>query len=243
MKSNISITNLSDYQKSDFKQAYWIAFLALCMIMGELHEQAHVQTGYWLCGCYGERNFNIWVTCSTCMANGYIATLAGPLFSYIIYWICAYRIRYAPTTIGKWYALAVLFATLPFARIFTAITGGGDEKVFIASLIGTYLTPIVLRIITILTVLVCCLPPIMIAAKQLTVKHKWLYLLALNIGPLLFAMVWQWQIMNRLLSAGVLARSYAGTPLLIGVHFLAMLTLFYCLRHRLIPYRLSRSRY
>ncbi|MCJ0742530.1 hypothetical protein [Pedobacter montanisoli] len=237
-------TNLNNHQNLAFKPTYWVAFLALCMVMGELHEQAHIQTGYWLCGCYGERNFNVWVTCSTCNGNGYIATLAGPLFSYVIYWLCAYRIRYAATTTGKWYAFAVLFATLPFARIFTAITGGGDEKVFIASLIGEY-SPTTVQIIAILTVLIFCLPPILIATRQLTGKRKWWYLLALNIGPLLFAMIWQWQIMNKLLAAGILAQPYAGTPLLIWIHFLVMLILFYCLRYKLIPQtksRLSHSR-
>lgn len=227
--------NTNNHQNLSFKSTYWIAFFALCMVMGELHEQTHIQTGYWLCGCYGERNFNVWVTCSTCSSNSYIATLIGPLFSYAIYWLCTYHIRYTATTASKWYAFAVLFATLPFARIFTVITGGGDEKVFIASLIGTYFSVITVRIITIFAVLIFCLPPIIIAAKQLKVKRKWMYLLALNIGPLLFAMIWQWQIMNKVLAAGMLAYSYAGTPLLIWIHFLAMLILVYSFRHKLLP--------
>ncbi|MNZ88558.1 hypothetical protein D3C78_1074530 [compost metagenome] len=228
----MSKRNVSDL---NFRPAYWIAFLALCMVMGELHEQAHIQTGYWLCGCYGERDFNVWVTCSTCGSSSFIAILAGPLFSYLVYWFCVYHIRYGANTVNKWYAMAVLFATLPFARIFTAIIGGGDEKAFIASLAGDNLPAFAVRLIAILIVLVVCLPPIIIAAKQLPAKYKWLYLLILNIGPLLFAMIWQWQIMNKLLSAGMLAQAYAGTPILIWLHFLVMLILFYCFRRKLLP--------
>lgn len=38
---------------------YVMAFFALNMIMGELHEQAHINAGYFICGCYGPRNFNV----------------------------------------------------------------------------------------------------------------------------------------------------------------------------------------
>lgn len=221
--------------KTYFKPAYWIAFLALCMVMGELHEQAHIQTGFGLCGCYGERDFNVWTTCSACSGNSYFATLAGPLFSYLVYWICVYCIRNASTVTGKWYALAVLFATLPFARIFTAVMGGGDEKVFIAAVTGGSLPVIAVRILAILVVLLFCLPPILIAAKQLPAKRKWLYLVGLNIGPLLFAMLWQWKVMNKVLAAGVLAQPYAGTALLIWIHLAVMLVLFYCFRRKLLP--------
>ena len=71
---------------------YVIAFFALNMSMGELHEQAHINTGYFICGCYGPRNFNVWTTCEQCVLQqwSFLATLAGPLFSYSLMWLGAW---------------------------------------------------------------------------------------------------------------------------------------------------------
>jgi hypothetical protein len=44
---------------------YIIAFIALHMIMGELYEQVHINTGYFIFGCYGPRDFNVWQTCES----------------------------------------------------------------------------------------------------------------------------------------------------------------------------------
>jgi hypothetical protein len=72
--------------------AIYSRFFALNMIMGELHEQAHITTGYLICGCYGPRDFSIWNTCDQCEhpSVAFLATLAGPLFSCLLMWLGAF---------------------------------------------------------------------------------------------------------------------------------------------------------
>ena len=77
---------------------YVIAFFALNMIMAELHEQAHINTGYFICGCYGPRNFNVWTTCEQCVLPqwSFLATLAGPLFSCSLMWLGTWQVSSTP---------------------------------------------------------------------------------------------------------------------------------------------------
>lgn len=91
---------------------YILGFLSLNMVLGELHEQAHIQTGYAICGCYGERNMSVWTTCESCLHPSYAiwATVAGPLFSYGIYWTAAFVLRRHKMETCRSFALAILFA-------------------------------------------------------------------------------------------------------------------------------------
>ena len=38
-----------------------LAFIALVFVMHELHEIAHTAVGRVLCGCWGPRDFNVWL--------------------------------------------------------------------------------------------------------------------------------------------------------------------------------------
>ncbi|HEX9930788.1 MAG TPA: hypothetical protein VGB02_19805 [Pyrinomonadaceae bacterium] len=58
---------------------YLLALFALMICSGELHEQVHITTGYFVCGGYGARDFNVWHTIEPCAAPSlaFLATLAG----------------------------------------------------------------------------------------------------------------------------------------------------------------------
>lgn len=216
---------------------YLLAFAALNMILGELHEQAHIQTGYFICGCYGERDFNVWTTCANCANSVYsfFATMAGPLLSYGVYGFCSYQLLKGKDEQQKKFYLAALFAMLPFARIFTACMGGGDEKTVLFFLLGNTFSVASIKIIAAVFVIAVCLPPIWIAIKQLPLKNRWWYVLGFNIGPLIFGMIWQRAFLNKLLANGILQQPVlAGTPLLIVLHFIGMLLLLLRFRKALV---------
>lgn len=216
---------------------YLLAFIALNMLMGELHEQAHIQTGYAICGCYGVRDFNVWATCSTCMnsALSYIATMAGPFFSYLVYWFCTLVLLQSSNEQKNKLGIAILFATLPFARIFTACMGGGDEKTVLVYLLGNHLSLPFIKLLAAGIVMLFCLPPVWIAANLLPAKNRWWYIIGFNTGPLFFGMIWQRLFLNRLLTNPVWQnRSVAGTPVLIVLHFILMLFLLTGFRKSLL---------
>ena len=223
---------------------YLLAFIALNMLMGELHEQAHIQTGYAICGCYGQRDFNVWETCASCINSGlsYLATLSGPIFSYIIYWFCALVLLQSSNQKKINFGIALLFATLPFARIFTACMGGGDEKTVLIHLLQNYLSIFVIKLIAAGFVILFCLPPIVIASRLLPKKNQWWYMLGFNIGPLMFGILWQRLFMNKLLVNPVWANTYiAGTPVMIILHCALMLALLIVFRKALIEEKSLQS--
>lgn len=215
---------------------YILGFLSLNMILGELHEQAHIQTGFAICGCYGIRNMSVWTTCETCLNPTYAiwATVAGPLFSYGIYWMAAFWMWRHRNEQSRSWAFAILFASLPFARIFTALVGGGDEKIVLLNLLGNPSSQLLGKLLAVLVTLLFCLPPLLIGIKQLPKKNKGIYAAGFIIGPLLFGMIWQRLFLNRLLEKGIGASQLiAGTPLLVMIHFICALILLVFFRKSL----------
>ena len=206
---------------------YVVAFFALNMIMVELHEQAHINTGYFICGCYGSRNFNVWNTCEQCALQqlSFLAPLAGPLFSCGLMWLGAWWIAKSSNHRKKITGFSLLFSNLPFARIFTAMAGGGDEKVVIQAISGNA-DPFIGKLIAALLVTMICLPPIIIAYRKLDSPKRFLLILGFAIIPLIYGMLYQHIFLNWLLNKGIASNTYIlGTPSLILLHFLLMLLL------------------
>ena len=206
---------------------YVLGFLALNGIVSELHEQAHMTTGRIVHGCYGPRDFNVWQTC----ANGadalpFAASLAGPLFSYAVMWLGVWLLLGAGTAARKSIGFTLIFAPLPFARIFTALAGGGDEKVFMMSVAGDALTPAAARLLALAMVLLFCVPPVVVAWRA--VENRWhaAYIAGFCILPMVVVMAYKFKFLNGLLHDGVLATpAVIGTPPLVLVVFAAMAVL------------------
>lgn len=216
---------------------YVIAFIALNMIMGELHEQAHITTGYLICGCYGPRDFSVWSTCEHCAhpSLAFLATAAGPLFSCALMWLGALWFTRSKQPLKQSFGFSLLFANLPFARIFTAFMGGGDEKVVFRYLFGENTAPMAAHITAAIVVTLICLPPIVLTAKKLANQRRWLIVSCFLVLPLIFGMLYQRMLLNGLLKKGIGDHTYLlGTPSLILLHFMLMVLLFVIFRKRLL---------
>lgn len=222
---------------------YVVAFIALNFIMGELHEQVHINTGFFICDCYGPRDFNVWSTCEACAnpALTWLATLAGPLFSCCLMWLGACWFAWSASDTKRMIGFSLLFANLPFARIFTALVGGGDEKVVVQSLLGDTGNDLTGKIIAAVVVTLICLPPILIVGRRIWNRHKWAIVSAFAIIPLLYGMLYQRMFLNRVLDNGFLNNSHIlGTPDLILYHFCFLLIVLFIFRKSLVRIRSGR---
>ena len=207
---------------------YILAFFALNMVMGELHEQAHINTGFLICGCYGPRDFNVWATCEQCVhpSMAYLATLAGPLFSCFLMWVGALWFARSRNEFRQQIGFSLLFANLPFARIFTALMGGGDEKVVVQALTAGDLSQLSSKIIALVIVVSICLPPMIIAAKHLKNKNRGWIIAGFATIPLIYGMLYHHIFLNSLLKKGILSNvHFLGSADIILIHVILMMLL------------------
>lgn len=210
---------------------YLVALLALMICAGELHEQVHITTGYFICGGYGSRDFNLWRTIEPCAAPSlaFLATLAGPLWSYLLMWTGAGLLIKAKSAAYRTIGFSLVFTPLPFARIFTALMGGGDEKVVLRALTNGLLNTGAVKILVVIVVTAICLPPIVIAWRSIENRFAILYPIGFSILPLIFLSFYVLTFLNGLLAEGFLSSvMILGTPSLILLHFaiMALLLIF-----------------
>ena len=193
-----------------------IAFLALLFIMHEAHEIAHTAIGRLLCGCWGERDFNVWGVCDHCAVSQdleFIATLAGPLFSFLMIWWGASLLKQTNTTSQKSIGYALIFANLPFARILTAVAmGGGDEVYTLKHFMENDTLAWVLG--SILIVLICAYP--LYKAYTAITRRRLLWFLLFFIAPTFIDLFIVLGGMNKILNNGILATYWIlGSPILV----------------------------
>ena len=199
---------------------YFLAFFALNGVISELHEQAHITTGRLVTGCYGPRDFNNWSSCAE-GAQGlpWAAPLAGPLFSYLVVWFGVWLLYRATSVAQKSLAFSLIFAPLPFARIFTAAMGGGDEKILLTRIFDG-LPESVARWYALALTLLICAPPIVIACRVLTNRTRMWYVAGFCVVPLLVIWCYKLRFLNGLLHQGLFAEpSILGTPLFVHIVF------------------------
>src|SRR5438128_10395041 len=75
---------------------YLIAFLALTILCGTSHEFIHHFTAAAMCGCFGYKTFNSFELCDSCLTNvsaRVVSTWAGPLLTFGLMWLGAWRLR------------------------------------------------------------------------------------------------------------------------------------------------------
>lgn len=204
---------------------YVLAFLAFNGVISELHEQAHITTGRFITGCYGERDFNVWQSCTQgADAFPFAAPMAGPLFSYLVMWIGVWLLMRAATPAGRSIGFSLVFAPLPFARVFTAVMGGGDEKIFLMRVFGEAIPPGVLRLLAIAITLAFCAPPVIAAWRAIDNLRRTWYIAGFCVLPLLVIWVYKLKFLNGLLLQGVLTTPVViGTPAFVLVVFAGML--------------------
>jgi hypothetical protein len=204
-----------------FRWRYAVALFVLTLLCGEAHEQAHIQLGRLVCGCYGERDFSLWATCDACSAPSLapLASLAGPLFTYAAIWLGAWLVGSRQSPVRQAVGLSLIFAPLPFARIFTVLMGAGDEATFLRTVYGAEIGRSAAVIIAAAVVLLACAPPIVIAWTRLAGRRRWVWVVGLCLIPMLAQGAYVRLVLNRILAAGFLATPViAGSPALVVVH-------------------------
>jgi hypothetical protein len=199
---------------------YVAAFFALNNVISELHEQSHIQTNQLINSCYGPRDFNLVHACAGMSELALPAAFAGPLFSYLVMWIGTRILLRAMTPAGRSIGFTLVFAPLPFARIFTALMGGGDERGVVARLLEGVATLPQARWLAVAMTLLFCGPPIYFAWRALTNKHRGWLVAGFCVVPLLVIYAYKFMLLNGLLARGVLAEPvFLGTPAFVLVFF------------------------
>jgi len=200
--------------------SYIFTFLLLLIVMMEMHELVHISVGRIICECWGPRDFNVWSLCKACAnkSMGWLATLAGPVFSFTVMWLGMFWLT-SPDAKKKAVGFAFIFTNIPFGRITTMMMGGGDEMVVVRNFLGNSFSRTQMILLGSALVLIVALPPIIKAFQVLTNKKSWLYVVGFLTLPLAFLLLYTLMGLNTLLDKGFLAAPWImGTPLLITIH-------------------------
>lgn len=209
---------------------YVVAFLSLMFVLQEGHELVHTSVGRLICGCWGQRDFNVWSTCDSC-ANpswGWLATLVGPLFTFAVVWVGYFLL--APGNTLRQHALGftLVFASMPFSRLINPVMGGGDEVVVINNLVQQRG---ISRVIVFVLVLLILALPLIRAFRMIRNRYRIGWFCLFFFGAMLLDYLILFQLMNRMLKNGVMAQYWIlGSPLLITVWTASMLLLFIIVR-------------
>jgi hypothetical protein len=169
----------------------WLLFfLALSMTVMLAHELTHHVVARSICGAWGTMSWSTFLIAPGCDKAGkpwWIATLAGPLLTYVLIWIgAAWR-----SPVG----LALLFANLPMGRIINVATNSGDEMVVGRVLFGESIAWFVMAVIV--TLLLAW--PLWQGWRQLPAKHRAWAFPALLFLALLWDLLFKRMLLGRVL--------------------------------------------
>ncbi len=163
---------------------YCLAFYCMIMLYSSLHELIHHFAGYLVCGAWGYKTFNYFQTACEANAISYLATYAGPLFSFSMMWVGAYLLnRKDASPYKQQFAFALIFAQMPLQRMIMCFFKMNDEYYASSKLFGkteaVYWTVII-------AVWICCVPPLIKAYKAIENKNRlWWFLFYLVLFPYL----------------------------------------------------------
>ena len=222
--------------KTNITTLFVIAFISLRHIFHELHEFAHMVAGRIFCGVWGTRDFNnVHPISEGCEVSNYmsvISGLAGPMVNYLAIWIGVLLIRKAKTEEQVSWGLALIFCSLPVARLMTALFGGGDEigvaRLYISN-------PLLSRLVVIGLILLILAYPLYLAFKTISKQPKgaW-YFIGFLFIPMFVEGLVVLLFFNYLLKLGVLTEpSLFGAPLLVILVLVAALITFIAVRKNL----------
>ncbi len=206
---------------------YILTFLALSFIMHEAHEIVHTSIGRIICGCWGQRDFNVWGLCEGCSEQNpisIISTFAGPIFTFIMIWLGAYLIGKEKTDKQKAIGFSLIFANMPFGRILTASFGSGDEVFALSHLLESYALA---RFIGLSLVLAITIIPLWKAYRLIANRRKIGWFLLFFIAPLIIDIIVVLLGMNTLLEKGILSEYWIlGSPIIVTVWTIFVTALF-----------------
>ncbi|HYI11634.1 MAG TPA: hypothetical protein VEK57_21430 [Thermoanaerobaculia bacterium] len=193
---------------------WFLAFSFLLLAVHEAHELAHAIAGRLLCGEWPVRDFNSWHFTSDCAS--WLPTASGPAFSYALM-LAGGLIAARAGTPSRWAGVALIFAANPFARLFTAVMGGGDEMVVGQRMAGLSTRTPALRIIVAAVVALLCIAAIAAGWHGIAgLKRRGLWFTVVLLWPMVLTGVGLFVLGNGLLRANVLVSpAIAGAPLLV----------------------------
>ncbi|CAG5067463.1 hypothetical protein DYBT9623_00184 [Dyadobacter sp. CECT 9623] len=219
---------------------FTVTFLALVFVLHEAHEIAHTVTGRLICGCWGQRDFNVWGVCEGCAEQKpfvVLATFAGPLFTFLMIWFGAFLIKSDKTAKQKALGFSLIFANLPFARILGTALGSGDEVWGFNSILDN--KPLS-WIFGFLLVLLLSIYPLWKAFKLIENRKKIAWFLLFLLAPILIDVLVVLVGMNTLVERGILADYWIlGSPKLVTVWTIFVTALYLLTRKNI--YELSPS--
>lgn len=155
-----------------------LAFLALLFVCHEVHELAHTSVAYFQCDCWGQRDFNVWQICTSCSLSVKTvwASFAGPFITYLLIWVSWSLMNKQNTVAQQSIGFVLLWANVPFARLFTVLMKGGDEGVITRSILNQSTIPVAFWLLEIVVVLAMILPALIRAWGVLPPqKRTWVY--------------------------------------------------------------------
>jgi len=206
---------------------YIIAFLALTILCGTSHEFIHHFTGAAFCGCFGYKTFNSFDLCDSCKGNTLAfvaATWAGPLLTFGLMWLGAWRLR-QPSESARQLGFALIFANFPINRIGFALAGWNDEQYVTAKLFGHTLLGFWL---TNLAIWIMAVPPIVMAYRAIANRRRWAWFVGFFTLPFVFVILFAGFFLENwlLLKQKFLATTILGIPYLILVVEVLSLAIF-----------------
>jgi len=193
---------------------WFLAYSFLLLAVHEVHELAHAVAGRVLCGAWPVRDFNAWRFAGGC--TSWLPSAAGPVFSYALMLVGAIL---AARAASRWVGIALIFAANPFARIFTAVMGGGDEMVVAQRIADSSTRTPALRVIVIAVVALLAGTAIAAGWRAMSgLKRRGLWFAVVLLWPMVLTGVGLFVIGNGLLRANVLdSPSVTGAPLLVVI--------------------------
>jgi len=204
-----------------------VPFIALVFIMNEAHELVHTSVGRLICGCWGHRDFNVWGLCENCISEhpfALSATFAGPVFTFIMIWIGALYIGEGKSSKQKSFGYAFIFANMPFARIFQALTGSGDEVWGLNQILHNRSLAQIIGFSAVFLITIFPLYKVYVLIQN---KGRVWYFILFFLAPVLLDQIILLGIMNGILAKGLLGEYWIlGSPLLITVWTVVMLGIF-----------------
>ncbi|GAB5523144.1 MAG: hypothetical protein Roseis2KO_10160 [Roseivirga sp.] len=214
---------------------YCIALYCITMLYASLHELVHHFAGYLVCGAWGYKSFNSFETACEGGAISYLATYAGPVFTFAMMYVGMYLLRSNKSQFHSHLGFAMIFAQMPVQRMLGPIMGFNDELYATGRLFG-YTT--INTWIVIILVWVICMPPLIQAYKAIQNKQKllWFLLYALLLPYILFGPVF-FVLEYLMLQKGVLDQAVIGIGLLFIINEIVTILLYLKTKKYLDPAR------
>ena len=229
-----NFTKLTTMVKLKLTWKYCLALYCITMLYASLHELVHHFVGFIVCGDWGYKTFNSFETACEDDPITYVATYAGPVFSFAMMYVGAYLLKKRNSLFHKHLGFALIFAQMPAQRMMGPIMGFNDELYATTKLFGSNnFNPWIVGII----IFAICIPPLITAYKSIQNKRKvlWflLYFLLLPyvlFGPPFFLLEYL------MVQKGILDQAVIGIALLFVLNEIFTIALYFKVKKFINPF-------